>query len=102
MNQELFARYAQIKKQIVELEDQLEEIKPEVTAELKALPDSTVKLPFGVFNLQRRAKWTYSQVVGQIEQQLKTQQKEEQKDGTATAEYTEYISFKGAASAAVA
>ncbi len=99
MNQEVFSRYAQIKKQIAELEDQLDELKPEITVELKILPDSVAKLPFGVFNLQRRAKWTYSDVVGQLDQQLKARQKEEQEDGIASAEYTEFIQFKGAAAA---
>jgi VCBS repeat-containing protein len=102
MNQEIFARYADIKKQIAELEDQLEELKPEVTAELKELPNNSAKLPFGVFNLQKRAKWTYSETIQQLDQQLKAGKKEEEQNGIATAEYTEYVMFKGAAAAAVA
>lgn len=81
MNQEIFARYADIKKQIAELEDQLEELKPEVTAELKDLPNTTAKLPFGIFNLQKRAKWTYSEIAQQLERELKSRKKEEEKDG---------------------
>jgi hypothetical protein len=38
MNTEIFSKYPQLKKQIVEPEDQLDELKLEVTEELKTLP----------------------------------------------------------------
>ena len=100
MNEELFARYAQLKRQMAELEDEMEELKPQLADELKALPESKVKTAFGMFSIQRRAKWTYSEVTQQLEGELKTRQKQEQQDGIATAEFSEYMLFKAANSAA--
>ena len=95
MNDEIFARYAQLKRQITLLEDQMKELQPQVTEELKKLPDAKLKTPFGMFNIMRRAKWSYSEAVQQIEDQLKSQQKAEQESGTAKAEYTEYVPVQG-------
>ncbi len=96
MNEQLFARYAQLKRQAAELEDEMEKLKPQLAEELKTLPDSRLKTGFGTFSMQRKAKWKYSELTQQIEDDLKTRQKQEQQDGIATAEYSEYLLFKAA------
>ena len=99
MKEELFARYAQLKRQMAELDDEIEELKPKLAEELKTLPDSKLKTDFGAFSIQRKARWTYSEVAQQLESELKTRQKQEQQDGIATAEYSEFVQFKAANSA---
>jgi len=93
----MFLRYAQLKRQMAELEDELRELQPQIAEAVKKQPDAKLKTDYGLFSIQRRAKWTYSEVVQQIEEQLKVKQQAEQKDGTAQAEYAEFVMFKSAA-----
>lgn len=94
MNEELFRRYAELKRQIAVLDEELRGLQPMITEELKQLRDARLKTSVGIFTILRKANWTYSEVVQRLEEQLKSRQKVEKDDGTATAEYTEYVQFK--------
>lgn len=96
MDEELFRKYAELKRQIAGLDEELRGLQPKITEELKHLRDTRLKTSFGEFDIKRKANWTYSVVVQRLEEQLKSQQQVEKDNGTATAKYTEFVWFKAA------
>ena len=99
MNDALFCRYAELKKQMTALEREIESLQPQVYEELKQLPDPKLKTQYGSFSITRRATWTYSEEIQRIDEDLKAKRKGEQENGTAKAEYTESVTFRAAAAA---
>lgn len=90
-NKELLLKYANLKIQASQIEDELELLKPEVQAEVEALIGETDQqvalenLPGISFIMAKtRAKWEYSAHTQAQEQALKETKKGEEQTGVAT------------------
>jgi hypothetical protein len=94
MTEQLFRRYADLKRQIALLDDELKTLQPKIMGELKPLRDARLRTSFGIFSVLRHANWNYSEVVEQLEEQLKARQMEEKANGAAKVEYKEYVQYK--------
>ena len=84
-------KYAEIKKQIVELENELLNIKDEVFSEVMSAEGETIATDLGVFKIKAAPKkWTYSEKLTQAEiimkEKIKSAKKIEELDGTAIQE----------------
>lgn len=100
MDEQLFRRYSELKRQIAALDDELRTLQPRILVQLKPLQNARLNTAFGQFTVLRKANWTYSEAVSRLEEQVKARQKQEKADGTAKADYTEYVQFKALATAA--
>lgn len=89
MNIDLVKRYAQLKIQAAQLEDEMEMIKPEVLLsilEIRGDSDSPVQLqdfPGYSFTVKELKKWEYSPETTELANQLKERQKVEKQTGDA-------------------
>jgi len=93
MNKELFNEYEELKREIATLEARVEEIKPELLAEIPE--GAKIDTGTGIFSTSSRKKWTYSDETTAAEKELKEKMKEEEQLGIATAEEgTPFIVFK--------
>lgn len=96
---ELFLRYAALKQQIAEHEDQLEQLKPEIATAIAQMNplDKIVEVDgVGTFSLSAKRKYIYPAGVVELEDKLKQAKKEAEAKGTATYTVTEYPLFKAA------
>lgn len=92
---ENFLRYAEIKKQIKELESELEELQPLVFSDMEEIgPDAKVETELGAFSFMKRKAWKYSETVVEKEKALKDLKKNEEADGTAEFEEKLILLFK--------
>lgn len=94
---ELFLQYAGLKSRMSELEDQLEQLKPEIATAIEQMNplDKIVEVDgVGTFSLTAKRKYVYPAGVVQLEDQLKQAKKEAEAKGTATYTITEYPLFK--------
>jgi len=90
---ESFKRYEQLKQQIKEIESEIKMLQPLVMAYMSE--DEKIETESGSFVLQSRSVWEYSPYTQELEQKVKTLQKEEQADGTAKETRGEpYIVYK--------
>lgn len=81
-----FHRYEEIKNKIAELDEEAKNIAPEI---IGLIPDAgEVKGSSGVFTVQKRTAWKYSQPTEALEKQLKDAKKEEIAKGLADGEET--------------
>jgi len=93
MTKELFDEYEELKREIATLEARVEEIKPDLLAEIPE--GAKIDTGTGIFSTSSRKKWTYSEETTEAEKQLKEKMKEEEQLGIATAEEgTPFIVFK--------
>jgi hypothetical protein len=84
--------YAQIKRQIAELEAQLTALKPEVLATLSE--SGPVAADGYEIKLKSRKQWAYPKTVMNAETRLKAMRLKAQGDGKATCTETSYIECK--------
>jgi len=75
-------RYVELRKQIAELEAQLEELKPQVVEHVHELGD---KVKFGDYVLRSQVtrSWTYTAAVDELQKQLTETRREEVAQGVA-------------------
>lgn len=93
MNKELFNEYEELKREIATLEARVEEIKPELLAEIPE--GAKIDTGTGIFSTSSRKKWTYTEETTAMEKELKEKMKEEEQLGLATCEEgTPFIVFK--------
>lgn len=89
----LFTTYEELKREIAELEEKCDELKPQIITLIPA--DSVLDTGTGTFTLSSRRNWKYSERTTRLEFELKEQQKEEQQTGIAQAVDGEpFIIFK--------
>lgn len=74
-------RYEEIKLSIIELEAELEELKP-ILVEIIPV-DKKIEAKFGSFVIKARPSWKYSIPTQSLEKELKETKKREEADGTA-------------------
>ena len=77
-------RYIAIKAQISELEEELEELKPEILNALMDEPKEVANYKGFNFSLQRRKTYSYSPKVKELESVLKEAKAHERDEGIAT------------------
>jgi hypothetical protein len=83
---EAFKEYEVLKLESKKIEDRIKELQPTI---LSAVPeDAEVKGEYGVFTVQKRAKWKHTDTVDNLEQELKVLKADEIARGDATATYT--------------
>ena len=100
LTEALYRRYAELKRDIARLEEELKGLQPRIIEELKPRRDARLMTSFGEFTVHRKANWTYSEAVLGLAEQLKSRQDAEKQNGAATVRYTEYVRFKSPAVAA--
>ena len=93
-----FRRYEEVKLEIKKLEEEADELKPELIALMPE--DMAVETDLGAFTLKRRTKWVYSSETQKAEAELKDKKKDEERTGVAKAidgdPYLEYREKKSA------
>ena len=77
-------RYLDLKTQIAALTDELESLKPEITAALLDEPKEQATVLGHTFTLCRRTTYQYSDAVGEAQARVKAMKKAEVKTGIAT------------------
>jgi hypothetical protein len=89
----LFRAYEDYKREIAELEEKCDAIKPQL---LTLVPEGAkIDTGTGIFSTSSRKKWTYTEETTLMEKELKEKMKEEEQLGLATADDgTPFIVFK--------
>jgi len=94
MNEKVFVEYADLERQIKELEAKKDELKPQVEEELGKVEGELIKGNFGTFSFRITKKWQYSEAVKTAEDVVKLQKKQEETDGTAKATESKGLVFR--------
>ncbi len=94
MKQELFKQYAIIKSQIKLLEEQAKELQPALMAEFEEANTDTIESDDGLFTVNAKKNWIYTEAVQDLELQVKEKQAEEKATGLATYDEVKYLVFK--------
>jgi hypothetical protein len=84
-------RYLALKAEMERLKDDLEELKPLLTAALMEEPEGVYEYDGFRFELGSRRSYVYSEAVKVLEQELRTRKKKEERAGIA--ELTRYTAF---------
>lgn len=90
--QDKMVRYEALKIQVREAEDEMERLRPEISAHIPF--GKNVVTEKGYFYLQARSKYTYSEAVQIAEKNIKKHKKEEEANGIATEEKTYSLYYK--------
>lgn len=94
MNKSLFSAYASIKKQIKALEEQAKELQPQLMAEFEEANTDTIESDDGLFTVNAKKTWIFTEQVAELEKQVKEKQAEEKATGLATFDESKYLVFK--------
>lgn len=95
MNKERFEKLAELRIKQREIEAEIDEIYPEITASVVDLEDGTIiETAEGNFSVSHRRSWTYSDEVESIAESLKKQKKLEEQKGIATYTTKPSVIFK--------
>jgi|15BtaG_2_1085339.scaffolds.fasta_scaffold07528_3 hypothetical protein len=95
MNEEKLEAYANIKKQIKELEVAEKALKAEVLDEILKAGEKHVVRPYGQFTkCVRKTSWKYSSDLTEALEDIDIKKLDEQESGVAKCKETEYITFK--------
>lgn len=93
MNKDIFAKYAATKRVIKEMEAIIDELAPQVLAEMVSLQADEVTSDDGKFTIGARKKWTYSEEITMLDETLKAKKKEAEQKGLATYVETPFITL---------
>lgn len=91
MDKELFKKYFDVQKKIDALEEQKEELRKQLTAEL---PDDGVDTKYGKFGWMEKRVYTYPAAITEAEAQVKKQKEIAQLNGDATYEVKKSLLVK--------
>ena len=94
MNKENYKLYAELEQQKKDIEEKQKKIKEEIVSEMIEQQADTIKADFGTFSLTKRKTWKYSDTVEKLNEQVKTQKKLEEENGTATFEENQSLMFR--------
>lgn len=90
-NQELFARYEQLKMTVKSAEEEIETLKSQI---VELIPEGKeVEGSYGIFNVQSRATWKFSNNHSKLKTSLKELEEEEKAKGIATAKYSPVLYY---------
>lgn len=88
------AQLAAITSQMKTLEAEAKEVKSQMLDEMKAQNLTNFKSDFGTVSKVTRKKYTYSDEVATLEDQVKLKKVEEEERGLAQVSVTEYVQIK--------
>lgn len=83
MTESLFQEYAELKVKEREVEERLNELKPQVIEEMKGAGLDKQPTPLGNFTIQMSKKWKFSAEVNEAESRVKKLKEQEKADGIA-------------------
>lgn len=83
MSDDVLHRYIELRKQLFRIEEELEALKPDVTAQLRQR-DGVVRFEGYTLALNAYTAWAYSPRVESLQRTLNDTKKQERQDGTAT------------------
>lgn len=83
MSDNIFESYAIRKNEIERLEKELSELKDMIIGYMKEKDLAVHETPWGKFNLQGRASWTYSSAIEKAQEEVKALKKQEEENGIA-------------------
>ena len=89
---EAFEQYENLKLEIKEAEEKLAELKPIIIDNIP--DDKEIQAKHGIFLIQKRAVWKYSEQVKDLEIEVKELKKEEQAKGIADKEEIPTLYYK--------
>ncbi len=92
---EIYKQYAELVQASKILETQLDELKAQIVEDMKTREVKSDKQEFGTFTLASRKKVSYSENIKTLENSVKLAKIEEEEQGIATIEQTEFLTFKG-------
>ena len=93
MNTEILKQYAEIKRQIVSLQDQESILKQAVMSELENNNLKKAETAYGKFTIATRRSYIYSGKIEILEDKLKIAKLTEQEKGIAGSKETNYLIF---------
>ena len=97
MRKELYTQYAALEAEKDAIEEKQKELKKDILAELKALPEGKngVEIAPGSFTLQKKPVYTFTKVVDDMASNLENRKKQEIAMGIATIKSTtEYVVYR--------
>jgi len=89
--EEVYKRYAFLEEKRRDIEKEQAELKERLS---EYLPEEGTKFYFGSYSWQNRKKWSYSDKVTEMEAELKSLKKLEEKEGTASCEEKKSVVFR--------
>lgn len=88
-----YERYLELETQKRKIEAEQTELKEKLILSFKKNKIDKQVTTFGVFSLEQRKSWKYSEKLEALKMSIKVSEKKEQVDGTAKSEVTEYMKF---------
>jgi len=89
-----YRQYAELKAELEALEDEVKVLGIQLKGDMEKEGMQKCFLPgFGTFSVMMTPRYTYSEMVNEIENDLKEQKERERNDGTATAQATSSLRF---------
>jgi hypothetical protein len=84
MNKENFKRYAELKTQAKQIEEEMKLLQPAIIADMEAESSDKVQTPVGNFTFVSRKTWKYTSAVKEAADVVEKLKLEEQQSGRAT------------------
>jgi hypothetical protein len=94
MNEQLFTQYAEVCVRLKELEEVKKKIGEQVSEHMRELKAQKIQSPVGTFSFAERVTWKYTDEVAMAKEEMEAIMEEEQKNGKATAETTQFLRFQ--------
>ena len=94
INKEKFARYAELKNKIKELEAEVDMLAPEILEMVFSTDQKKIEADFGTFTMSSRKTYKYTEPTIALAEKLKIAQQEEVATGKATVTESRFITFK--------
>ena len=89
--EEIYKRYAILEQKRRDIEKEQSELKQRLSEDM---PEEGTKFYYGSYSWQNRKKWSYSDKVTEMEAELKSLKKLEEKEGTATFEESKSVVYR--------
>ena len=96
MENSIYEQYAQMTKQIKELQTEQKELGSQCLKEMEDNNANQMKATFGTFSLVERKKWVYTQDVKHAEEEVKVIKKTEEENGKAKFSTSKSLRFQEA------
>lgn len=96
MNTEIIKEYAELKIEEKRVKARLEELAPDVKAEIVAAEVDKLPTSLGTFTIKKVKKWSYSETTKQLEADLKARKAMEEAEGIAEFMVQDQMEFREA------
>ena len=94
MKKELFEELASLMTERAKLDERIESVRNQVSAEMEQNEVDKVESDYGNFYFVVRKKWTYCEAIQTAEEKLKAAKKKAEESGTATCEESKSLTFR--------